>query len=163
MENEKINNKKTPVSISISEDLLAKVNQLVETEDFASISDIVFTSLCSFFGKIAVYENDPEFEYKMLLAASKEDRSPKKQISVSLNRYLIKELKFLSQILEKNQSFIIRIAIVDYMESYTTTRKLRENTLQENIKSKSEKLVLISEKDLEKSIREIIEKMYKKQ
>ncbi|WNY27361.1 hypothetical protein [Methanolapillus ohkumae] len=134
---------------------------MVETEDFASVSDIVFTSLCSFFGKISIYENDPGFEYKSLLTIAKEDRTPKKQISVSLNRYLIKELKFLSQILEKNQSFIIRIAIVDFMDGYASTRKIHENTLQQSTKTKPDKMILISEKELEKNIREIIEKMYK--
>lgn len=114
-----INRKKISISLSVSPSTLAKLNTLESTGKFGSVSDIVYISICELLGKIKVYEKEPGFDYGMLLALAEEDDLPKGKISISLSLYIDEELKHLSKAIGKSKSYLIRLAINDFVSGYS--------------------------------------------
>lgn len=115
------------VSLSVSPSTLTKLKTLEASGQFGSVSDIVYISVCEFLGKIKVYEKDPGFDYSMLVILASEDNLPKGKISISLSTYIDNELKQLAEVVGKSKSYIIRMAIDDFVDSYhDDTRKTAE-------------------------------------
>lgn len=113
-----VNRKKMSISLSVSPSTLTKLKTLEASGKFGSVSDIVYISICEFLGKIKVYEKESDFDYTMLTALAEEDDLPKGKISISLSVYIDEELKYLSKTVGKSKSYLIRIAIDDFVNSY---------------------------------------------
>lgn len=110
------NRKKLSISLSVSESLLKKIDIFVESGQFATISDLVYVSVCEFLGIVSFCENDPKFDLETFLAAIEDDAGPKMSISVTINSFVSGELKRISRETYKNQSVIIRKAVIYFMD-----------------------------------------------
>ena len=113
------NRRKTSISLTVSQLYLNKMNQLIKTGKFSSTSDIINVSVSMYLGKIAVYENDPNFNYLKTIQPKENDGTPKKRISVTYSEFLDEELGNLVAMTQKNKSLIVRIALQDFFDYYT--------------------------------------------
>lgn len=113
------NRNKLSISLAVSHHTKNKMEMLVQTKRFGSVSDVVNTSILMFLGKLSLCENESDFNHFISLTMNMENEKAKKeQISVSYNKFVDDELKILSNILKKSKSFIVRMAINDFFMYY---------------------------------------------
>ncbi|WP_338102765.1 hypothetical protein [Methanolapillus millepedarum] len=122
------NPKKLSASFMVSQQLLNRMNSLVNSGKFSSISDIISTSVSTFLGKISIYEEDPDFDYSMLNQLKHEDKSPKEKITISQSPYIMDEIDNLSKIMNKPKSYVIRIAVDNFIDDFY---KVKPRIIQE--------------------------------
>ncbi|MDV0446817.1 hypothetical protein MsAg5_06740 [Methanosarcinaceae archaeon Ag5] len=115
--------RKTSISLTVNQKFLNKMNQLIKTSEFSSISDIVNVSVSMFIGKLSVYENDPNFSCAKLAELYQDDNSPREKISVSYSEFLDKELEELCLVTQKNKSYVVRIALDSFLDYYSNSDK----------------------------------------
>lgn len=112
------NRKKLSISLSISETLLKKMTFLVESGQFSTISDLVYVSLCEFLGILSFCEKNDFYSLEDLLESVPDDVGQKVSVSVTVNIFIYSELKRISKQTYKNQSVIMRKAILYFIENY---------------------------------------------
>lgn len=115
------NRKKLSISLSISETLLKKMTSLVESGDFATISDLVYVSVCEFLGVLSYCEKNENFNLEAFLADIPEDIGPKIAVSATVNPFINSKLKQISKQTNNNQSSVIRKAILYFVEYYNNS------------------------------------------
>ena len=112
----KQNRNKLSISLAVSPHTKNKMESLVSTKQFGSVSDVVNTAVLMFLGKLSLCKNEMDFNYFVSSAINDEaEKIKKEQISVSYNKFVDDELKDLSILLEKSKSFIVRMAINDFL------------------------------------------------
>lgn len=113
------NRNKLSISLAVSPHVKNKMEILVSTKHFSSVSDVVNTAVLMFLGKLSLCENETDFNYFISSTIDTESEKIKKeQISVSYNKFVDDELKDLSNLLKKSKSFIVRMAINDFFAYY---------------------------------------------
>lgn len=118
------NRNKLSISLAVSPHTKNKMESLVSTKQFGSVSDVVNTAVLMFLGKLSLFKNEMDFNNFILSAVNYEaEKIKKEQISVSYNQFVDDELKELSFILKKSKSFIVRMAINDFLNFYTGKKK----------------------------------------
>ncbi|MDY0292543.1 MAG: hypothetical protein RBR02_09445 [Desulfuromonadaceae bacterium] len=110
--------RKNTTSISLSSDTLKKIENLKNTGNFSSSSDVVFIAVCELMGKIKTLELNPNFEHSQLFENIHFNTSNKKRMPVAFNIYINNELENISNITKKSKSFIVDFAINDFIENY---------------------------------------------
>ncbi|WNY25800.1 hypothetical protein [Methanolapillus millepedarum] len=146
--------RKTSISLTVNQKFLNKMNQLINTSEFSSISDIVNVSVSMFIGKLSVYKDDPEFDCAKLDAFYQDDKSPREKISVSYSEFLDKELEALCLVTQKNKSYVVRIALDNFLDYYN---KNGEKKLILN----RETNLSITKEDLKNIVKEIMDDIKK--
>ena len=118
-------NHKLSRSITVSHLIVIKIKTMIENGKFSTYSDAVSTAIIAFIGKISVLEStenvDPSLLdelFKTAINKEKNDRSKTEKISVSLNNYVIDEITTLTEATGKNRSFILRLAIYDFIHNF---------------------------------------------
>lgn len=113
------NRNKLSISLAVSPHIKNKMEHLVSTKQFGSVSDVVNTAILMFLGKLSLSENKNDFNFIISSAMDADsERVKKEQISVSYNKFVDDELKGLSNLLNKSKSFIVRMAINDFFAYY---------------------------------------------
>jgi len=115
--------KKISISLTVSQNLLNKMHQLIKGGKFSSLSDIVNVSVSIFFGKLSVYENEFEFDYNSISDWQQPDNSARETISITYSEFLDAELENLSAVTQKNKSYLVRIALSNFFEYYNNLGK----------------------------------------
>lgn len=115
------NRKKLSISLSISETLLKKMTHMVESGDFATISDLVYVSVCELLGILSYCETNENFNLEAFLDTIPEDIGSKVSVSATVNPFINSKLKQISKQTNKNQSAVIRKAILYFMEYYNNS------------------------------------------
>ncbi|WNY25168.1 hypothetical protein [Methanolapillus millepedarum] len=116
--NQQANRKKFSISISVSEHLVKKIDKLIKSGQFASVSDVVYVSVCEFLGIISFCENNPNFNHTDFLSSIEDDEISKNSISVTFNVFVLSEIKNISKITNNNQSIIVQKAIIYFINRY---------------------------------------------
>lgn len=116
-----INHKKSK-SISVSHILITKINILIQDGEFATVSDVINTAVAEFLGKISIIRSIDNLDLVTIFNFFEEsinyvenDLSDKESFSISFSNYINKELETLSIALDKNKSYIVRVAIYDFL------------------------------------------------
>lgn len=113
------NRNKLSISLAVSPQTKNKMESLVSTKHFGSVSDVVNTAVLMFLGKLTLCENEMDFNYFISSVMDTEaEKVKKEQISVSYNKFVDDELRDLSNILKKSKSFIVRMAVNDFLAYY---------------------------------------------
>ncbi|WNY28200.1 hypothetical protein MmiEs2_03840 [Methanimicrococcus stummii] len=134
------NRNKLSISLAVSPHTKNKMESLVSTKNFGSVSDVVNTAILMFLGKLSLCENETDFNYFISSTINVEaEKVKKEQISVSYNKFVDDELKDLSNVLKKSKSFIVRMAINDFLAYYGgKTTHLRSRDLEKYPTSEEE-------------------------
>ncbi|WNY23314.1 hypothetical protein MmiHf6_06190 [Methanimicrococcus hongohii] len=113
------NRNKLSISLAVSPHIKNKMEALVSTKQFGSVSDVVNTAILMFLGKLTFCENETDFnDFISAITDTEAEKIKKEQISVSYNKFVDDELKELSNLLKKSKSFIVRMAINDFFAYY---------------------------------------------
>ena len=143
------NRRKRKLSITISQRLIIKMDNLIKNGKFASASDIINTSAAEMLGKISMINPNSFFDFSILEKIENEDNSKKENISITVSEYLNDELEILSEIINKPKSYLIRLSLIDFFKKYNTPRAEFDKLQYEMPKTR---------KELENLIFETIEK-----
>ena len=112
-----ITRRKLSISFTVNERIYEKMDNMVQSGEFSSISDVVNTSVSMLLGKIS---SNKMYLFTIEDADSKED-SLSKKITATLSKFVDNELTKLSTVENKNKSHIVRIALNDFFENYQST------------------------------------------
>jgi len=149
------NHKKYSISLTISQRLLNQMNSMIQAGKFSSISDIINVAIAFVLGDLSEKRINSDFDYSMLMNDIPIDNSAKIRISVSLSEYLNIEIENLAKVTHKNKSFVVRVALFKFFESYQNTSKIVKQDIV------SEEKLIISKSELEEMIHETVNKILK--
>jgi hypothetical protein len=121
-----INRKKRKISITVSQQLQSKINNLIKMGKFSSTSDIINISTAQFIGKIESSTNTNSI-INSLTTTENSDHSKKENISISFSEYLIDELDTISEIFDRPKSSLIRLGLIDFFEKYNQDSTIAYN------------------------------------
>ncbi|WNY28630.1 hypothetical protein MmiEs2_08300 [Methanimicrococcus stummii] len=139
------NRRKTSISLTVSQPYLNKMNQLIKAGKFSSISDVVNVAVSMYLGKMAIYENNLNFDFSKKVELKEDDKSPKQSISVTYSEFLDEELENLVAITQKNKSYIVRLALKDFFEYYINIEQRLKPDEEMNVFTKEDLVELIKE------------------
>lgn len=139
------NRRKTSISFTVSQTHLSKMNQMIQNGKFSSISDIVSVAVSMYLGKISVYENSINFDYSKKIELKEKDNAPKKRITVTYSEFLDEELEKLIAITKKNKSYLVRVALIDFFEHYTSIEQRLTSTKEIDILTREDLVALIKD------------------
>jgi hypothetical protein len=149
------NHKKYSISITISQRLLNQMNSMIQAGKFSSISDIINVAIAFILGDLSEKRINPNYDYSILVEDIPFDNSAKIRISVSVSEYLNVEIENLAKVTHKNKSFIVRMAVFRFLESYQNIKEVKKPVI-----APKEKL-MISKDELEEMIHETVSKILK--
>lgn len=135
------NRNKLSISLAVSPHIKNKMESLVSTKHFGSVSDVVNTAVLMFLGKLSLCENEMDFNFFISSTMDTDtEKIKKEQISVSYSQFVDDELKDLSNILKKSKSFIVRMAINDFLVYYNGKTNNLPNNVTEKYPTSEEEL-----------------------
>ena len=139
---------------------MTRMNSMIQTGNFSSISDVVNTSIIFF---LSEEKTNPNFDFSILVENMPTDNSEKKRVVVALNGYSNTELENLVKITNKNKSFIVRMALFRFFEIYNDIEKTitRETNTETSNDVPPEEKILVSESELETIVQRMVNNILK--
>ena len=131
------------------------MNSMIQAGKFSSISDIINVAIAFILGDLSEKRINPNYDYSILVEDIPFDNSAKIRISVSVSEYLNVEIENLAKVTHKNKSFIVRMAVFRFLESYQNIKEVKKPVI-----APKEKL-MISKDELEEMIHETVSKILK--
>jgi hypothetical protein len=155
-----LSNHKKIISFTISQKIMTRMNSMIQTGNFSSISDVVNTSIIFF---LSEEKTNPNFDFSILVENMPTDNSEKKRVVVALNGYSNTELENLVKITNKNKSFIVRMALFRFFEIYNDIEKTitRETNTETSNDVPPEEKILVSESELETIVQRMVNNILK--
>ncbi|WP_338099189.1 hypothetical protein [Methanolapillus africanus] len=108
-----------------------------------------------FLGKIILCENEDGFEHSMIMEFEPNDSSQKTQISVAFNFFVIDKLSEIAENIQKNKSYVVRIAVHDFI-NYCENN---EETIRYPTQKKTDSEMPTTRMELKEIMREILEEI----
>jgi len=149
------NHKKYSISLTISQRLLNQMNSMIQAGKFSSISDIINVAMAFILGDLSEKRVNPNYDYSILVEDIPFDNSAKIRISASVSEYLNVEIENLAKVTHKNKSFIVRMALFKFLESYQNIKEVKRPVIVPKEK------LMISKDELEELIHETVSRILK--
>lgn len=155
-------NRKKSKSITVSHFLISKIQIYISNGQFSTVTDFVNTAIAKFLGKIELLNSIDNSTTDLLnvyfesaITQVINDSTDKENFSISFNSYTNEELEKLTYIFNNNRSFVVRIAIYDFINSFN-------NRSPNQIKISNSKTMPETPEELEKFIIKTFEKIDRK-